>query len=65
MDQLEGVNGEMLPWEGERLTKQINRNLRLFKGTLLQLLSRDPRERPSMSQFYRSCARILGDESAE
>lgn len=54
MDQIEGVNGEMLPWEGERLTPQVRSQLRLFQDALLQLLHRDPLQRPSMAQFCRT-----------
>ena len=61
MDQIQGVGGEGLPWEGERLTPQVQGRLRLFRGELLQLLHRDPLQRPSMAQFCRSCARVLGD----
>lgn len=63
MDQIEGVNGEMLPWEGERLTPNVRSKLRLFQDALLQLLHRDPEQRPSMKQFCRTCAGILGDNS--
>lgn len=63
MDQIQGVNGEMLPWEGERLTPQVKSKLRLFHGTLLQLLHREPEERPSMKQFCRTCAKVLGDHT--
>jgi hypothetical protein len=40
---------------------QVKSKLRLFQGALLQLLQRDPRERPSMQQFCNTCAFILGD----
>ena len=63
MDQIEGVNGEVLPWEGERLTPQVKSQLRLFQDALLQLLHRDCAQRPSMAQFCRTCARIVGDQS--
>lgn len=64
MDQIEGVNGEMLPWEGERLTDHVKSQLRLFQGSLLQLLHRDPHNRPSMKDFCRTCSHILGDQTA-
>lgn len=48
---------------GERLTPQVRSQLRLFQESLLQLLHRDPLQRPSMAQFCRTCARILGEQS--
>ena len=64
MDQIEGVRGGTLPWEGDRLTAQVRSKLRLFQDALLQLLHRDPRQRPSMARFCRTCAAILGEHSA-
>ena len=40
---------------------QVRSQLRLFKGALLQLLHRDPAQRPSMQDFCRTCAHVLGD----
>lgn len=61
MDQIEGVNGALLPWEGDRLTDAVRSKLRLFKGALLQLLHRDPLQRPSMREFCRTCSHVLGE----
>ena len=62
-DQIQGVNGAVLPWEGERLTERVKGQLRLFQDALLQLLHHDPLQRPSMAQFCRTCSRMLGGES--
>ena len=57
MDQLEGLGGKELPWEGTSLTAQRRRCLGVFKASIVMLLSRDPSKRPSMSQFCDSCDR--------
>lgn len=62
MDQIQGVNGEQLPWEGERLTVRVMSQLRLFQDAL-KLLQRDPEQRPSMVQFCRTCSHMLGGVS--
>jgi serine/threonine protein kinase len=56
MDRIEGLNGKELPWEGKRLTPAIRRSLGVFRAPILKLLSRDPIERPSMSEFCHSCS---------
>ena len=62
-DQIQGVNGALLPWEGERLTPRVKSQLRLFQDSLLKLLHRDPLQRPSMAQFCRTCSHMLGGVS--
>ena len=59
MDQVEGRNGHMLPWEGERLTPAIKRKLGIFRVEILRLLDRVPERRPSMVDFCTTCSRIL------
>jgi hypothetical protein len=59
MDQIEGRNGKLLPWEGANMTAEIRSCLGLFNESLLMLLSRDPAMRPSMELFYKTCANIL------
>lgn len=59
MDQIEGVGGKGLPWEGANLTAQHRRCLGIFKASVTTLLSRDPSKRPSMKQFCDSCDRVL------
>jgi hypothetical protein len=59
MDQIEGLNGKLLPWEGANMTDEIRSCLGLFKESLLMLLSRDPAKRPSIELFYKTCASML------
>jgi hypothetical protein len=59
MDCIEGLNGQELPWEGGGVTPAIRRRLGIFKDPIISLLSRDPGERPSMSEFCESCNRVL------
>jgi hypothetical protein len=64
MDRIEGLNGKELPWEGEGLTPAIRRSLGIFRAPILKLLSRDPAERPSMSEFCDSCNRVLAGSTS-
>jgi hypothetical protein len=59
MDQIEGHNGKLLPWEGDNMTAETRSCLGLFKESLLTLLSRDPALRPSMDLFHTTCANML------
>ena len=59
MDQIEGVNGQGLPWEPASLTALHRRKLGIFKASIVKLLSRNPVDRPSMSDFCDSCDRVL------
>jgi hypothetical protein len=59
MDQIEGVNGRQLPWEGAKLTSHNRRRLGLFRASISMLLSRDPAKRPSMEEFCDACDRVL------
>lgn len=63
MNELAGTEGAELPWEGIRLTPQIQNKLQLFQGSVLQLLHRDPAQRPSMRQFCRICSKVLGENT--
>ena len=59
MDCIQGLNGKQLPWEGSRLTPKNRRRLGIFKSSVTALLSRDPRQRPSMAHFCYTCNRVL------
>lgn len=65
MDQIEGVNGGHLPWEGDRLTRGTMQQLKMFQGEVLRLLDRDPLRRPSLRAFHRTCRSVLGDVSTQ
>lgn len=62
MAQLAGE--KRLPWEdgtdeaAERLEK-----LGVFKGAVMQLLNRDPQQRPSMQRFYDACNRVFSSRT--
>jgi hypothetical protein len=64
MDRIEGLNGQELPWEREGITTVIKRCLGIFKTPIISLLSRNPSERPSMSQFCDSCNRVLAGSTS-
>ena len=49
MDRIEGMNGQQLPWEGTDLTPAHRRRLGVFKASIVQLLARDPAQRPPCS----------------
>ena len=59
MDQIQGLNGEMMAWEGNRLTPAKRNALGVFRNSLLKLLNHDPAQRPSMAQFCETCNRVL------
>lgn len=59
MDQIEGLNGQELPFEGSLLTPKVRQNLGVFKHLVLLLLARNPQERPSIAEFCETCSRIL------
>ena len=59
MDRIEGVNGGQLPWEGISLTPGNRRKLGIFRTSLMALLARDARQRPSMAAFCDTCDRVL------
>ena len=63
MDRIEGLNGLTLPWEGD-LTPAVRRQLGIFRGSVLQLLARDPAQRPSMEEFCMSCDRVLAGSTS-
>jgi hypothetical protein len=64
MDRIEGLNGQELPWEGQGVTTAIRRRLGIFKDPIISLLSRDPSDRPSMSEFCDSCNRVLAGSTS-
>jgi hypothetical protein len=59
MDQIEGRNGEQLPWERDTLSAEDRGSLGRFRESLMMLLSRNSALRPSMEEFYNSCEHIL------
>lgn len=59
LDQIEGVNGQQLPWEGAALTPERRTMLGIFRSILLRLLHRDAQQRPSMQEFCTACDRVL------
>ena len=63
MDRIEGLNGLKLPWEGA-LTPAVRRQLGIFRSQVLQLLARDPAQRPSMVDFCKSCDRALAGSTS-
>lgn len=52
-----------LPWEGDRLTVEVQRKLGVFRRPVLQLLQRDPTARISLHQFARGCDSIFDSPS--
>lgn len=63
MDRIQGQNGLSLPWEGT-LSPVVRRQLGIFRASVLQLLSRNPSERPSMAEFCVSCDRVLAGSTS-
>lgn len=59
MDTIEGVNGQLLPWEGDTLSATHRKQLGVFRPIVTSLLERDPAQRPSMAQFCEACDRVL------
>jgi hypothetical protein len=64
MDRIQGLKGKELPWEGKGITPAIRRRLGIFKAPIISLLSRDPLERPSMSEFCDTCNRVLAGSTS-
>lgn len=52
-----------LPWEGARLTLEVQRQLGVFRRPVLQLLAREPGDRISLRQFARDCESIFDSPS--
>eukprot|EP00892_Ulva_mutabilis_P002882 jgi/Ulvmu1/12595/UM092_0025.1 len=59
MCQIAGEGGERLPWEDRESAPRIIGALGALKRHILQLVSRDPAQRPSMPEFGRVCNRLL------
>lgn len=59
MDQIQGVNGQKMAWEGSKLTSKKRNALGVFRNSLLKLLNREPALRPSMAEFCDTCNRVL------
>lgn len=62
MAQLAGE--KRLPWEEgtEEATERLEK-LGVFKGAVMQLLNRDPQQRPSMQRFYDACNRVFSSRT--
>ena len=59
LDHIEGVRGQLMPWEGLRFLPTDKRSLGVFRVDTLKLLHRDPSQRPSMAEFCDTCNRVL------
>jgi hypothetical protein len=59
MDQIQGKDGQLLPWEGERMNAAVKQKLGIFRHTVLHLLQREPAKRKSMAEFCETCNRVL------
>jgi hypothetical protein len=64
IEQIQGSNGEHLPWEGKGMTAAKLKQLGVFRTDILKLLDRDPSKRPSMAQFCDTCARLVAAASS-
>eukprot|EP01025_Chloroclados_australasicus_P045677 TRINITY_DN50092_c1_g1_i2.p1 TRINITY_DN50092_c1_g1~~TRINITY_DN50092_c1_g1_i2.p1 ORF type:complete len:130 (-),score=8.67 TRINITY_DN50092_c1_g1_i2:535-924(-) len=62
MDMLAGDEGS-LPWEGENLTKEKARQLGILRKPILQMLTRNPEERPSMLEFKQMLENIFSSNT--
>ncbi|NJR42368.1 MAG: protein kinase [Akkermansiaceae bacterium] len=51
------LGNQPLPWEN--MSQADRRKLGAFRGPILQLLSRDPSQRPTMPEFYHACNSIF------
>lgn len=63
MDQIQGQNGMVLPWEDAEKAQQVRDKLGKLKRHLIGLLARDPAERTSLEDFCRACARVFSSTS--
>lgn len=59
LGQIAGDVGEQLPWEDRETRGRIIGALGALKRHILQLVSREPSQRPSMPDFCRACNRLL------
>jgi hypothetical protein len=64
MDQIEGRNGEQLPWESDTLSAEDRNCLGRYRDSLMMLLSRNSAVRPSMEEFYNSCEHVLAGSTS-
>lgn len=51
------LGDRLLPWEGQ-MSDAVRDCLGGFKGPILRLLHRDPRQRDTASQFYAACRHV-------
>ena len=51
------LGNKPLPWES--MSTEDRRKLGAFRGPILQLLNRDPSQRPTMPEFYHACNSIF------
>jgi hypothetical protein len=59
------VGEQQLPWESEQGARLLLRRAGKFKGPLLQLLNRDPAERPTIESFVMQCSNILSSTTQQ
>lgn len=52
-----------LPWEGDRLSLTVQRQLGVFRRPVLQLLAREPTARITLHQFARDCDSVFDSPS--
>lgn len=57
MDRIVGV--EALPWEDPQTAPALLRRFGHFRVAVMNLLARNPEERPSMPEFRQQCNRVL------
>jgi hypothetical protein len=55
------LGNEMAPWEDESAGAAVLKPLGYFKKPVLALLSRDPKDRPTMQEFRLACQRVLAN----
>ena len=58
-DCITGKGRGKLPWERVPLDAAIRQQLGVFRKVVLQLLDRNPLNRPSMQDFCASCDRVF------
>lgn len=60
-EQLQGVKA--LPWEGERLTPQVRRQLGKLRAPVLSMLNRDPALRMTCREFWQALHEVFSAQS--
>lgn len=60
-----GEGTEKLPWEITPLDTAIKKHLGVFRKVVLQLLDRNPANRPDMQQFCAVCQRVFSETKSQ